>query len=180
MQGGRCPGCGGRRRLRHLLLELASGCLFVACFTRFGVTGRAFVAAGFCVILLALAAIDAERRIVPNAIVVPAGIVVLIADAIAVRGRALEFLVAAAATSLAFLALALAYRGALGMGDVKLAFLLGAGLGRDVGVALLISMVIVFLLAVGLLAIHGLGARKQSIPLAPALAFGAIVALLTA
>src|ERR1051325_3868205 len=62
VRGGRCPRCSARRTLRAPLLELGSAALFVACFTRFGFSGRAVVASAFCAVLLVLAAIDIERR----------------------------------------------------------------------------------------------------------------------
>ena len=63
------------------------------------------------------------------------------------------------------------------MGDVKLAALLGAMLGRNVGVALMAGMVAALIPSVVLFARHGAGARKMGIPLAPFLALGAVVAL---
>jgi leader peptidase (prepilin peptidase)/N-methyltransferase len=178
VRGGRCPRCSARRGLRAPLLELTTGFLFVACFTRFGFSGRAFVACGFCAVLLVLATIDAERRIIPNAIVVPAGIAVLLADILVEPHRAVEWTVAAAAAGTALLAFALAYRGALGMGDVKLAFLLGAGLGKGVVLGLAIGFIAAFFPAAYLIATRGFAARKTSIPLGPFLAFGAVIALL--
>jgi prepilin signal peptidase PulO-like enzyme (type II secretory pathway) len=65
----------------------------------------------------------------------------------------------------------------MGMGDVKLALLLGAMLGRLVGVGLMIGMLAALVPSVVLLARHGSAARKMGIPFAPFLAFGAIVAL---
>ena len=62
------------------------------------------------------------------------------------------------------------------MGDVKLALLLGAGLGRYVMVGLMIGMLAALLPAVVLLARHGSKARTMAIPFGPFLAFGAIVA----
>jgi prepilin signal peptidase PulO-like enzyme (type II secretory pathway) len=177
-RGGRCARCGARRSLRYPLLELLTGALFVACFVRFGVSGRAFVAAAFTAVLVVLAAIDFEKRILPNAIVLPASLAILVANCLVEPDRALEWFLAAAAASLALLALALVYRGALGMGDVKFAFLLGAGLGKAILLALLVGFVAAGLLAVAIMLQHGFAARKQTIPLGPFLALGAIVALI--
>ena len=63
------------------------------------------------------------------------------------------------------------------MGDVKLALLLGAMLGRTVPVALMIGMIAALVPAVVLFARHGSAARKMGIPFAPFLALGGIVAL---
>src|SRR5690242_14060542 len=59
---GRCPHCGARRSVRCAFFELLTGALFVGCFLRFGLTGRAFVGAAFIAVLIVLAAIDLEHR----------------------------------------------------------------------------------------------------------------------
>jgi leader peptidase (prepilin peptidase)/N-methyltransferase len=65
----------------------------------------------------------------------------------------------------------------MGMGDVKLALLMGAALGRTVPVALMLGMVSALVPSIVLLARHGAAARKMGIPFAPFLALGSVVAL---
>jgi leader peptidase (prepilin peptidase)/N-methyltransferase len=65
----------------------------------------------------------------------------------------------------------------MGMGDVKLALLLGAALGRTVPVALMVGMLAALVPSVILLARHGAAARKMALPFAPFLALGGVVAL---
>jgi leader peptidase (prepilin peptidase)/N-methyltransferase len=78
----------------------------------------------------------------------------------------------------AFLLLAaLAYPKGMGMGDVKLALLLGFMVGRNVGVALMAGMISALLPSLVLFARHGSKARKMAIPFAPFLALGGLVAL---
>ena len=72
---------------------------------------------------------------------------------------------------------ALVYPAGMGMGDVKLAFLMGAALGRTVGVGLLVGMFAAMVPAAVLVARHGSKARKMGIPFGPFLALGSIVAL---
>jgi leader peptidase (prepilin peptidase) / N-methyltransferase len=148
-----------------------------AALIKFDLSGRAFVAAFFCVVLVILAAIDLEKRIIPNRIVVPAGIAVLVGNIVAEPDHAWEWTIAAFGTSLVALIIALATRGGIGMGDVKLAFLIGAGLGTAVVGAIIVAMLAVFLVAVGILASRGLKARKEQIPFGPFLVLGALVAL---
>jgi leader peptidase (prepilin peptidase)/N-methyltransferase len=124
-----------------------------------------------------LAAIDLERRIIPNRIVVPASILVLLGDIAAEPHRAKEWTIAAFATMLVALVISLATRGGVGMGDVKLAFLLGAGLGAAVLGAIVVAMLATFVVSAGILARRGLKARKETIPFGPFLALGALVAL---
>ena len=97
-----------------------------AALIAFDLSARAFVAAFFCAVLVVIAAVDLERGIIPNRIVVPAGIVVLFGDIAAQPHRWREWTIAAFASMLAALVISLGTRGGIGMGDVKLAFLLGA------------------------------------------------------
>jgi prepilin signal peptidase PulO-like enzyme (type II secretory pathway) len=172
-----CSHCGLPRRLRRPMLEVATGLLSVACFAHFGLSGRAFVAAALCAVLLVLAAIDVECGIIPNAIVVPAGGLIFLADIAVAPERALEWTLAAFGSMIGLLVLALVYRGALGMGDVKLGFLVGAGLGKAVLAGFLIGMCAAAGAAAVILFTRGFGARKHTFPLGPFLAAGAIAAL---
>jgi leader peptidase (prepilin peptidase) / N-methyltransferase len=172
---GRCRSCGARISPLYPAVELATAGLVAACFVAFGLSGEAFVAAFFCVVLVVLSAIDLTHRIVPNRIVLPAAIVVLVAQT-ALEPSPEWALGALGASGFLFVA-ALAYPAGMGMGDVKLALLLGAMLGRTVPVALMAGMVAALVPSVVLLARHGSAARKMGIPFAPFLALGALVAL---
>jgi leader peptidase (prepilin peptidase) / N-methyltransferase len=174
---GRCRSCRAPIGWRYPAVELATGLLVAACFLRFGFSGRAFIAAVFAATLVVLSAIDAERRILPDLIVLPATVVILVAQIAFFPDRALEWVVASLGAAL-FLFLALvAYPRGMGMGDVKLALLLGAGLGYAVTVGLMIGMLAALAGSTVLFARHGLRARKMAIPFGPFLAFGALVAL---
>jgi leader peptidase (prepilin peptidase)/N-methyltransferase len=71
----------------------------------------------------------------------------------------------------------IAYPGGMGMGDVKLALLIGALLGRTAAVALMLGLLLALVPSAVLLARHGPGARRLAIPFAPFLAVGTVVAL---
>src|ERR687888_2720818 len=135
---GRCRACGVRIPLRYPAVELATALLVAGCVVRFGVSADALVAAFVCAVLVAISATDLEHRIVPNRIVVPAAAVVLAAQT--PLHPSPEWTVAALAASSFLLAAALAYPAGMGMGDVKLAVLMGAALGRTVSVALMVGM----------------------------------------
>lgn len=174
---GRCRSCGARIGWRYPAVELATAVLVAACFLRFGFSGRAFVAAFFCAVLVVLSAIDVERRLLPDVIVLPAWGIVLAAQLVLEPSRWIEWVGASLGASL-FLFLALvAYPKGMGMGDVKLALLLGAGLGKAVSVGLMAGMLAAMAFSFVLFAQHGLAARKMYIPFGPFLAFGALVAL---
>lgn len=172
---GRCRSCGAGIGLLYPAVELVTALLVTSCVFTFGLSGRAAVAAFFCCVLVAVSATDLERRIIPNRIVLPATAVVLVGQT-AVEPSP-EWLIASLGASLFLFAAVLAYPSGMGMGDVKLALLLGAALGRGVVVALMLAMLSALVPAVVLLARHGPAARKMAIPFGPFLAFGSVVAL---
>jgi leader peptidase (prepilin peptidase)/N-methyltransferase len=174
---GRCRRCGVHIGWRYPAVELATAVLVAASFLRFGLSGRAVIAAFFCAVLVVLSAIDAERRILPDVIVLPSWALVLGAQIVFEPGRTAEWVAGSLGASL-FLFLALvAYPKGMGMGDVKLALLLGAALGKSVSVGLMVGMLAALVYSTVLFARHGLAARKMAIPFGPFLAFGALVAL---
>ena len=172
---GRCRHCDAAIPLRYPLVELVTALLVAASVLRFGPTLQAVVASFFCVVLVAISAIDIEHRIVPNRIVIPSAAIMLVAQT--TLHPSLEWALAALGASAFLLAAALAYPKGMGMGDVKLALLLGAMLGRSVAVGLMIGFLAALVPAAVLALRHGSKARQIAIPFAPFLAFGAIVAL---
>jgi leader peptidase (prepilin peptidase)/N-methyltransferase len=172
---GRCRSCDERIPLRYPAVELVAALLVVACVWKFGAHAESLVAGFFCLALVAVSATDLEHRIIPNRIVVPAAAVVLVAQT-AVKPSP-EWAIGAFGASGFLLLAALVYPAGMGMGDVKLALLLGAMLGRTVPVAILLGMVTALVPAVVLFARHGSAARKMGVPLGPFLALGAVVAL---
>jgi leader peptidase (prepilin peptidase) / N-methyltransferase len=172
---GRCRACGARIPLRYPAVELATALLVAGCVVRFGLSLDALVAAFVCAALVALSATDLEHRIVPNRIVLPAAALTLAAQT--ALHPSPEWVIGAAGASGFLLLAALVYPAGMGMGDVKLALLMGAALGRVVPVALLVGMLAALLPSAVLFARHGACARKMGIPLAPFLAVGTLVGL---
>ena len=174
---GRCRSCQAPIGLRYLAVELATALLVAGCFLRFGVTAEAFVAAIFAAALVVLSAIDFERRILPDRIVLPSFAIVLAARIALEPERALEWTLAALGASLFLFVALVAYPKGMGMGDVKLCLLLGAALGKSVAVGLMLGMLGALVVGVVLMVRHGAAARKMAIPFGPFLAFGSLVAL---
>lgn len=172
---GRCRGCGVPIGLVYPAVELVTALLVAACFLAFGWSGKAFVAAFFCAVLVTVSATDLAHRIIPNVIVLPAAALVLLAQTALEPSP--EWALGALGAFLFLFVAAFAYPQGMGMGDVKLALLLGAMLGRTVPVALMVGMLAALVPAVVLLARHGAAARKMGIPFGPFLALGALVAL---
>ena len=172
---GRCRHCAASIPWRYPAVEAVTALLVAACGLRFGFTPDALVAAGFCVVLVVISAIDVEHRIIPNRIVVPAAVITLLAQT--ALHPSPEWALGALGASGFLFAAALAYPRGMGMGDVKLALLIGAMLGRNVTLALLIGFLAALIPAAVIVVRHGSLARKIAIPFAPFLAFGAVVAL---
>jgi leader peptidase (prepilin peptidase)/N-methyltransferase len=172
---GRCRSCGARISALYPAVELITAALVVGCVLEFGLTAEAAVAAFFCAVLVVVSAIDLEHRIIPNRIVLPAAAICLVAQTALEPSP--EWALAALGAAGFLLVAALAYPGGMGMGDVKLALLMGAVLGRTVPVALMAGMVLALIPSVVLLARYGSRARKMGIPFGPFLALGSVLAL---
>jgi leader peptidase (prepilin peptidase) / N-methyltransferase len=172
---GRCRSCSASIPFRYPAVELATGLLVAGCFWRFGLTADAGIASLVCIALVTVSATDIEHQIIPNTVVLPAAVLVLALNT-AVHPSP-EWIIAGAAAAAFLLAAALAYPAGMGIGDVKLALLMGVALGKTVSVALMLGMFAALVPSVYLLARHGMAARKMKIPFGPFLALGAVVAL---
>jgi len=172
---GRCRHCKAAIPWVYPAVELATAALVAGCVLAFGVTWDALVASFFCAVLVVISAIDLEHKIIPNRIVVPAFGVVLAAQTLLHPSP--EWALAALGASGFLFAAAVVHPAGMGMGDVKLALLLGAMLGRVVPVGLMLGMLLALVPSIVLLARHGAAARKMGFPFGPFLALGAILAL---
>ena len=152
--------------------------LAAACLARFGVSGRAAVGAMFAVVLVVLSAIDLRTRLIPNVIVLPALAVSLAAQIALFPDRNLEWVLASVGAALFLFLPLLVFPTGMGMGDVKLAALLGAVLGKAVVGAILAGLVAGAIFAIAVLVREGAGARKKTIAYGPFLAFGGVLILL--
>jgi leader peptidase (prepilin peptidase) / N-methyltransferase len=200
----RCPGCGtqiaaydnlpvvswlvlrGRGRccdqpisVRYPLAELGLGLAYLATVLVLR-HDPAQMAMGLVLVtaLMAVTITDLEQRIIPNKILLVAAVLGLaiaaVFDTSSLPERAIS---AAAAGGLLFLA-ALAYPRGMGLGDVKLAALMGFFLGRNVAPALLVALISGSVAGLAMIAREGASARKKAIPFGPFLALGALVGLL--
>lgn len=172
---GRCRHCKVAIPRVYPAIEFLTAVLVAGCVLAFGVTLDALVASFFCAVLVVISAIDLKHRIIPDKIVVPAAVMVLAAQTLLHPSPA--WTLAALGASGFLLAAVLAYPAGMGLGDVKLAILMGAMLGRVVPVALMLGMLLALIPSVYLLARHGAAARKMGIPFGPFLALGSVLGL---
>ena len=126
--------------------------------------------------LVSAALFDLAQRRIPNRIVLPAAAT---CAALTLAAGAPFALVAGLATILVLLIVSLRWPAALGMGDVKLALLLVLGLDGDALRALAIGVALAALVGGVLVVRGGRQAWKTSLPLAPFLATGALLVLIT-
>ncbi|GAC1317981.1 MAG: A24 family peptidase [Thermoleophilaceae bacterium] len=175
---GRCRHCDQRISARYPIVELATALLFAAIVAVRGVSAELTLDLPFAAMLIAVANIDLEHRIVPNKILLPAAIFGVATSAL-VRPHALPtLLIAGAAAFAAMLAAALVHPGGMGMGDVKLAGVIGLYLGVSVIPALAIAFFTGSVVGVALIARQPRGGRTRGLPFAPFMALGGLTALL--
>jgi leader peptidase (prepilin peptidase) / N-methyltransferase len=167
-----------RRDVAHIATIAAAVFLSLLGALRYGVHAETVVVIFVICTLVVISRHDLDRRIIPNRIVLPAWIAVLVANLALHPHHPVAWLVASCGAGLFFLVFALAYPAGLGMGDVKLALLIGAALGYKVVGALLLGTLAAGLIGAFLIFKEGSSARKRAIPLGPFLAAGAIVVLL--
>lgn len=175
---GRCRDCGEPISPRYPIVELVTAAVFASVTLARGIDGGLLLDLSLAAVLIAVAGIDLDHRIIPNRIVAPAAVYGVVM-AVAVRTEDLpELLIAGAAAFLLLLLAALAYPAGMGMGDVKLAGVLGLYLGRAVAPALLVAFLTGALVGLAMIAREGAGARKKGVPFGPFLALGGVVGLL--
>jgi leader peptidase (prepilin peptidase)/N-methyltransferase len=121
---------------------------------------------------------DVKARVIPNKIVLPAWAIVLTAQIALHPDHWVEWVVASAAAVGVFIVPALVLPDGLGMGDAKLAGLIGAALGYSVLNGLLVGTFLAGLFAAAMLLRYGSAARRATFPYGPFLAAGAVAVLL--
>jgi leader peptidase (prepilin peptidase) / N-methyltransferase len=163
---------------RPLVIGVAS-ILALLCLVRYGADAHGFISGFTAAVLVVLAATDLQERLIPNRIVLPATAIVLVAQLAFYSDRAAEWIISALGAALFLFVPAVIKRGAIGMGDVKLALLLGAATGYAVLGALTIGFLSLVPVALYMLLREGSAARKKYLPLGPFLAFGTLVVLLS-
>lgn len=191
---GRCRYCGARIPLRVLLVELLTGVLFFLSFWYYGLTARFAITAFWCCVFLVIIFIDWEHQLILNKVTYPMAVLALVLLAFDALSRGsltpgnLSFLpldkpsilsgVIGGAIGLGFFSLVyfISPRG-IGLGDIKLACLIGLVTGWPLTiVALLIGILLGGLAAVVLLTLKIKG-RKDAIPYGTFLAIGPIITL---
>jgi leader peptidase (prepilin peptidase) / N-methyltransferase len=176
---GRSRCCGERISPRYPLTELGLGGLWAATvLVLWGDVTDVALGIAFVTMLAAVTLTDLERRIIPNRILAVAAVLGIAIAAIGDPSSLPERAIAAAAAGGLLFGAALAYPRGMGLGDVKLAAVMGLYLGRDVAPAILVALLAGSLVGLAMIARDGAAARKRAIPFGPFLALGGVVGLL--
>jgi leader peptidase (prepilin peptidase)/N-methyltransferase len=175
---GRCRNCSAPISKRYPLVEALTALLCVGAVLAGGGAATIVLNVAFILLLVPIALIDVEHRIIPNRLTALGAILALaIGTALDPSGEPQRLLAGAIAGGALLLA-ALAYPGGMGMGDVKLAGVMGLFLGSAVAPAMLVALLAGVLFGVFVMASKGAGtARKTAVPFGPFLAFGSLVAV---
>ncbi len=182
---GRCRHCGNPISVRYPLIELVTGILFALGAARFGRSVETFVFAAFFWVLVVLTVIDVDHKLLPNRVVYPsfvAGWAGLTAAALVdgEPGRLLDAAVGSAIFGGTFFLIALVAQKGMGLGDVKLGFVLGTFLGYVrlglVPLGMFLSFLTGALIGLAVMVSSG-GNRKMQIPFGPFLALGTVLAI---
>lgn len=173
---GHCRHCGQGIAMRYPIVELLTAVLWTLAGVEFGMTWSLLPALLFLSSLVAIFYIDLDHSLILNVIVLPVAVIGLAANIAISPDRWLEYLAAGLMSATFFFVVAVLKPGGMGMGDVKLAGMMGFFLGKDVLIGLFMGFLIGALTGVALMA-AGIKGRKSRIPFGPFLAIGAVIAL---
>jgi leader peptidase (prepilin peptidase)/N-methyltransferase len=178
MLRGRCRSCGERISVRYPLVELLTAALYVAVVAaKWDDAADIALGIAFVTLLVPVTLIDYEHRIIPNRLLAPFAILALVLGLALDSDFVVEQLLAGLAGGGFFFLAVLAYPRGMGMGDVKLAGVMGLYLGRAVGPGIFMGLIAGVLVSVVIIARQGAAARKTKIPFGPFLAIGGVLGL---
>jgi leader peptidase (prepilin peptidase)/N-methyltransferase len=175
---GRCRDCGAQISWRYPAFELLTAVLFAAVGLRSGLNIVILPELLFVATLVTITNSDLDSRIIPNMVIVPSLAAGIIAQALARPDLWKTWTLSAVIAFSAMFLIALAYPRGMGMGDVKLAGVMGLYLGRAVAPALLIAFALGTIVGIGVMASRGVAAgRKTKLPFGPFMAAGGIIGM---
>jgi leader peptidase (prepilin peptidase)/N-methyltransferase len=175
---GKCKNCGAPISPRYPLVEALTALLMVAVVLQEEADRSVWLPLVFVLLLVPITFIDFDHRIIPNVLTGLGAVLALAILALTDSDSLVEHLIAGAAAGGFLLLAALAYPAGMGMGDVKLAGVMGLFLGKAVGPAMLIGLLSGTLVGAAIIAKKGSKeGRKTAVPFGPFLAFGSAVAI---
>ena len=167
-----------RKATSRPIVMLVSAIACGAAGLRFGATRELVPALVLAFALVGISSIDLRYRIIPDRITLPLAVAGLVLAAVLRPSDLPELLLSAFGAGLFLLVAALLSPSGMGIGDVKLAFVLGLYVGSSVVIAIIIGLVGPVVPMILLLPRYGTRVRKLHLALGPFLALGGMVALL--
>ncbi|HYZ79612.1 MAG TPA: prepilin peptidase [Solirubrobacteraceae bacterium] len=175
---GRCRACGAKISWHYPAVEALTGLLCALCVLKFGADSDVWLPLVFVLLLVPITLIDLEFTIIPNSLTLLGAIAAIVLTAAFQSDHLVAHLIAGSAAGAFFLIAAIVYPAGMGMGDVKLAGVMGLVLGRAVVPAIFAALLLGTIVGAGVMARYGVReGRKKGIPFGPWLAAGSLVGL---
>jgi leader peptidase (prepilin peptidase)/N-methyltransferase len=175
---GRCRACGAPISWHYPAVEAVTGLLCALVVLKFGADSDVWLPLVFVLLLVPITLIDLEFTIIPNSLTLIGAVAAIVLTAVFQSDHLVAHLIAGAAAGGFFLIAAIVYPAGMGMGDVKLAGVMGLVLGRAVVPAIFAALVLGSVVGAAVMARYGVReGRKKGIPFGPWLAAGSLVGL---
>src|SRR4051795_10166207 len=175
---GMCRACGAPIPWRYPAVEALTGVLCALCVVKFGADSDVWAPLLLVLLLVPITLIDLEHHIIPNVLSGLGAVGAILLCVLFDSDSLVENLIAGAAAGGFFLLAAVVYPAGMGIGDVKLAGMLGLFLGRAVAPAIFAALIAGTVVGGVVMARYGVKeGRKKGIPFGPWLAFGGLVGL---
>jgi leader peptidase (prepilin peptidase)/N-methyltransferase len=175
---GRCRSCGAKISWHYPAIEAVSSLLCALCVLKFGADSDVWLPLVFVLLLIPITLIDLEFTIIPNSLTLIGAVAAIVLTAAFDSDHLVAHLIAGVAAGGFFLIAAIVYPAGMGMGDVKLAGVMGLMLGRAVVPAIFAALLLGTIVGAGVMARYGVReGRKKGIPFGPWLAAGSLIGL---
>ena len=174
---GRCRSCGSRISIQYISVEILNGMGYIFIAWRFGLSAESALYAILFSALIVASVIDLRYKIIPDVITIPGIIVGLLSSALILPTGIKGSIAGALLGGIIFFIAAVASRGGMGGGDIKLIAMIGAFLGWiNVIITIILSSFIGSIVGIFVMILLGKG-RKYPVPFGPFLSIGGIISL---
>lgn len=177
---GKCRYCHNPISWRYPVVEIVTGLLSIALFTRYGLSYQYFILLFFTIALVAISFIDLEHQIIPDILSLPGILAGLVASLVFEHILWLDSLIGIIVGGGSLYLIGKSYelitrKEGIGGGDVKLLAMIGAWMGwRALPLIVLMSSLIGAIIGSVFLLLSGKGLRAR-IPFGPFLSIGSLL-----
>lgn len=175
---GKCRYCGAPIPYRIPLVEAMTGLIFLLLWNHYGFSIELPLAMLFACLFMVILVIDIEHHLILNRVVYPAIALAFLVPILTPGYGIISAVIGGATGAGILLPLALLFPSGMGMGDVKLAALIGLLVGFPQVLIVLLSTFVIGGAVGGGLLLARLKGRKDPLPLAPFFTAGLITTVL--